>query len=191
MGELFAEIAHEIAVDPIKYIGEVIQFLLLAGIIYFVAIGLGKRRGMLVKMLDTRRERVAGALERARTADATLEEARGRATATAAAAKQEAAAIVRTARSTARTEKAAMLKAAQAEADAAREHASKVLERELAEMYIESRDRLVDLVAQATRSVLNEGLSIAEQRELVQHAVLDGVAHIEGDPVTAAGEVRA
>ena len=51
------------------------------------------------------------------------------------------------------------------------------MQTEVAEMQAEVRDLLVNVVADATRSVMNEQLSLPEQRDLIQHAILASVGH--------------
>ena len=46
-------------------------------------------------------------------------------------------------------------------------------------MHVEMRDRLVAVVAQATRSLLNEGMTPSEQRELIEGIVGSGLAELE------------
>jgi F-type H+-transporting ATPase subunit b len=178
--ELFAEIGHEIAKDPFKYGMEVAQFAALVGIVYFVAVGIGKKRkGVLVNMLAKRRDRVAASIERAETADEQLASAQERAATALDDARAEAGAILADARKVAAVETAQVRSAADAEAAAIRAHAAEVLDAELAEMHVEIRDRLVEVVAHATRSILNEGLTMAEQRDLIQGAVSAGIDRVE------------
>lgn len=193
--ELFAEIGHEIAADPTKYVVELVQFGLLVAIVWFVAMGLGKRKGMVVKLLAGRREKVAADLENAAHAEERLESARSEASETVVAAKAEARRIVGQARRTARSESNATIATATADADAMRRRAAEILESERADMHKEVREQLVGLVALATRSILNESYSAAEQREMVQSSVLAGIERIEtstgGTPIeTPAGEER-
>ena len=65
MLEVLEEALHEIQHDPVTFVIELVQFALLVFIIWAVAIGRGKRQGMLVKMLADRRERIATELEEA------------------------------------------------------------------------------------------------------------------------------
>jgi F-type H+-transporting ATPase subunit b len=185
MGELFAEIGHEISADPGKFIAELVQFVLLLGIIWAIAIGVGKHKGVLTGMLDRRRETVAGRIERAGGAETALAQARERTEEMLAEAHKEATAILREARANANAETTAAREAADDEALRIKQHAQDVLDNELAEMHVEIRDQLVDLVAGATRSILNEGLSAQEQRELIQDAVATGIDRIEtGGPAS-------
>jgi F-type H+-transporting ATPase subunit b len=179
MYELFAEIGYEITSAPFKFVAELVQFVLLLTIIYAVAIGFGKRKGMLIGILDKRRESVAGRIERAGGAEAALAHAHEDADAMIAQAQTEAAAIVSQAQSGALAEAATARDAADAEAARVRKHAQDVMDNEFAEMHVEIRDQLVDLVAGATRSILNESLSAQEQRELIQDAVASGIDRIE------------
>ncbi len=89
--EIVTEIATELAHAPLRFVAEVVQFAVLLGIVWVVAIGFGKRRGFVANMLTERRERVAAHVETASHADKALADA-----------KREAAATARTARATAR-----------------------------------------------------------------------------------------
>jgi hypothetical protein len=46
-------------------------------------------------------------------------------------------------------------------------------------MHVEIRDRLVGVVAQSTRALLNEGVSPHEQRQLIQGIVSSEIGHLE------------
>lgn len=179
MGELFAEIAHEITADPTKFAIELVQFGILVAIVWMVAVGFGKRQGMVTKMLASRRERVGAGIARVKSADGVLESARTKAAESVAAGRKEAAATIADARRASRQEQADAKAAADAEAAQIRSRAKEVLDAELAEMHVEIRDRLVDVVSHATRSILNEGLTTAEQRDLIQNSVTGGIARVE------------
>ena len=179
IGELFAEIAHEITVDPGKFGIELVQFALLVAIVWAVAVGFGKRKGIVVNMLAKRQDRVGVGIARMKSADGVLEDARVRAAEIKQAGRDEAARIVSEARATARQERAQSKSASDAEAAQIRSRAKEVLDAELAEMHVEVRDRLVDVVAHATRSILNEGLTMAEQRDLIQNTVTGGIDRME------------
>jgi F0F1-type ATP synthase membrane subunit b/b' len=96
-----------------------------------------------------------------------------------AAAKSEAAAIVRQARSTARVLGRQSRATTDAEVAEIRERAARVLEEERDEMRVEIRDRLVGVVAQSTRAMLNEGLSPHEQRQLIQGILSTQISQLE------------
>jgi F-type H+-transporting ATPase subunit b len=188
--ELFAEIGREIAADPVKYGVEVLQFVILVALVWFVAMGLGKRKGMVVKILEGRRSRVASDLEGAAHAEERLESARAEAAEKVAAAKAESTRIVREARRMGRAETKSVLTAAKDEAAAMRRRAEEILEGERADMHRDVREQLVGLVALATRSILNESYSAAEQREMVQASVLAGIERIEDSAATAPARAR-
>lgn len=179
MGELFSEIAHEITADPTKFAIEIVQFGILVGIVWMVAVGFGTRQGMVTKMLASRRERVGTGIARIKSADGVLESASMKAAEVVEAGRKEAAATIADARRAARAEHADAKAAADAEAAQIRARANEVLDAELAEMHVQIREALVDVVAHATRSILNEGLTMAEQRDLIQNSVSGGIARVE------------
>jgi F-type H+-transporting ATPase subunit b len=189
MSEVLHEIVTEIAAAPGTFAIEIVQFLVLSAIVYFVAFGLGRRKGMVSNMLTERHDRVAARVERAAHADEQLSRSRDEAQARIEAARAEASSILREARASARSSRKELRAAADAEAVAIRERAAKVLEEERAEMHVEIRDRLVGVVAQATRALLNEGLSPHEQRQLIQGIVSTEIdklqASAEGTPAAA------
>jgi len=179
MSEVIHEIVTEIAADPTKFVIEIVQFVLLIAIAYSVAVGTKRRRGMLGNILDRRRGRVAERVERAAHAEEALAQAREEAAASAAAARDEAREIAKQARTTARASRRDLRAAVDAEGEAIRARSAKVLEEERAEMHVEVRDRLVDVVAQATRSLLNEGLPPQEQRQLIQKIISSEIDRLD------------
>jgi F0F1-type ATP synthase membrane subunit b/b' len=179
MYEVLHEIVLEIGADPGKFAIEVVQFLVLVAVVYLVAIGFGRRKGMVVNILAERRSRVAGRVERAAQADDQLIRAQGEAKDRVAAAKVEAAAIVRQARTTARVLGKETHATIDAEAAEIRQRAMRVLEEEREEMHVEIRDRLVGVVAQSTRAMLNEGVSPHEQRQLIQGILSAQIGQLE------------
>jgi F0F1-type ATP synthase membrane subunit b/b' len=179
MSEVLHEIVTEIGADPGTFVIEIVQFLVLLAIVYVVTFGFGRRKGMVANMLAERRHRVSERVERATHADEMLAEAREQAAARTAAARHEAGTILRQARASARASRRELRAAADAEAEAIRVRAQKVLEEERDEMRVEVRDRLVGVVAQATRSLLNEGLSPHEQRQLIQSIVSSEIDRLD------------
>jgi len=190
MSEVLHEVVAEIAAGPGAFAIEVLQFLVLAAIVYFVAFGFGRRKGMVSNMLVERRNRVATRVERAAHADEQLAQSREGAAARVAAAKSEAATILREARASARSSRRDLRAAADVEAAAIRERAASVVQEERAEMHVEVRDRLVGVVAQATRSLLNEGLSPQEQRQLIQGIVSSEIDRLEASAEDAPAASR-
>jgi F-type H+-transporting ATPase subunit b len=177
--EVIAEGLHEITADPVKYAVELAQFAVLVVLIKAVAFGIGKRRGFVTSALIRHQENIVSRLEAATQAEEHLASAQEHAAQMIEDAREEASRIVGDAGKTAKADKAQARADADAEADSIRAHAQRILDDELAEMNVEVRDRLVDLVARATRSVLNEGFSSAEQRELIQKVVSSGIDRME------------
>lgn len=170
--ELFHEVGAEIAAEPVTFAIEVVQFVLLIAIVWVIAFGFGNRRGFVSNMLAERRNRVARELEEADGAEAVLETARCAADAAIAQARADAERQVADARTSAEERKAAAFEADEREAEAQREHARHLLEMEREEMLAEAREQLLEVVGSATRHILSERLSPAEQRALVQRAIM-------------------
>lgn len=173
--EILTEIAAEFAHAPLRLFAEVMQFAVLLGIVWVVAIGFGKRRGFVANMLTERRERVAAHVETASHADKALADAKREAAATARAARATAREIVLQAKKEcAEIEQTAH---AETDADCARieERAEAALSTERQEMLLELREQLVDLVSTATRSIMNEKLTVSEQRTLIENTIAESV----------------
>lgn len=179
MGELFREIAHEIVAGPVTFGVEIVQCLILVGIVWIVAVGTRKRPGFIVSMLRERKERVERSIEDADNAPSTLEAARMEVQAISEAARRESEALLETARRDANGEADDAKKAADAEAEAMVAHARQVLEIEREEALEEAREHLVDVVVRSTRRILDDTLSPAEQRALVQAAIMESLEGAE------------
>lgn len=179
VAELFAEVGHDIAAHSTTVIIEVVQFFIFLAIVYAVAIGFGKRKGILVGILARREERVSKALQAAAGADERLAAARNEAAQRIAAARHEAAEILSAARHEAAEAKAAMEADVKRQVAEMRARAEETLATELDEMEVELRDRLVELVASATRSILNESYGVSEQRAMIQKAILSGIERMD------------
>lgn len=170
--ELLHEIGAEISAKPTTFIIEVVQFLVLLAIIWVIAFGIGKRRGFLSNMLVERRDRVERDLGEASSAGAALALAQERAQTSLEEARAESKRNIAAARRAARDERARAEESAEHEAEALRTHARQLLEMEHSEMLAEARERLLEVVGSATRHILSERLSPAEQRALVQRAIM-------------------
>lgn len=186
IGSILTEVAHEIAVAPIRYLMELAQFALLIVIVYAVAWGFGAKRGFLRNILTERSAkldaRLAGALSSAdeldhakRLAALRLRSARAEGRDVLAEAKRQAADLTSRMR-------------AQVDGEAGRVLArvDEALTTEKAEMEADVREQLVDLVAQATRQVLNERLTVGEQRRLIEEHVMRSIGP-EPDPAAQSG----
>ncbi len=166
---------EEIGLNPMKFGVEFIQFLLLLLGGYALIVGFGKRRGMLANAVDRQADRTKADLALVASAPSIVESARADAVRIREEATAEADGIVReaTMQSTAIRRDAA--KEGDEESSAILDRADIALQTERAEMQAEVRDLLVNIVADATRSVMNEKLSLPEQRELIQNAILESV----------------
>jgi F0F1-type ATP synthase membrane subunit b/b' len=180
--ETFNAIMRDVTGEPFVVIGEVIQFAILAAAVWLLAVGFGKRQGLLKGMLVKRKSEVDANLavvleapERASTASIRAkelgEEARAAAASTDSSAKAEADELEKRVR-----------EEADREAERISLHVDEALASEEERMVAELRTRLVDTVAQATRSVLSGALSIPEQRRLIEAAVVAAMSVEEPAP---------
>ena len=176
IAEILSEMWKEVVGSPATMIAEVVQFVILVGIIWLVAFGYGKRRGFVANMLTERQAQVRSRLEEAQGAGARLAEATRAAQQREAAAPEEAERLLAEARRAAAESEAQVHADADAEAARIVERAHTALANERAQMQAELRDQLVDLVSQATRSIMNEKLTVAEQRTRIEDAIVAGVA---------------
>jgi F0F1-type ATP synthase membrane subunit b/b' len=173
--EVAAELGVEITNAPMRMVAEVFQFVVLMVIIWVVAIGFGKRKGFVANMLTERQVALAARVESSSHAEKTLADSRHEAAAVIRSGRAKARAIV----SEAKKECAEMEAAARAETDTecARisERAESALVTETQEMQLELREQLVDLVSSATRSIMNEKLTVSEQRTLIENTIMESV----------------
>jgi F0F1-type ATP synthase membrane subunit b/b' len=171
---------EEVGGNPIKFGVELVQFAILAVGFWFLAIGFGKRRGILVNAVDRQAQKTTAELALVDSAPSIVESAHVDAERIRTQARAEADGMVREATMEAESIRRDAAASADAESSAILERAEVAVQTEIAEMEAEVRDTLVNIVADATRSVMNEQLSLPEQRELIQHAILASVGHGSG-----------
>lgn len=173
ISEVLHEVWREIAEAPLTYALELVQFAILVLIVWVAAVGVRGRRGILVSALQRRSERLTARLDRAAGAEEDLERSREDAAEKVAHAADEASSLI--ARAEADAEKLTAEKTAEADADAATalRRADEAIAREAAEMDAALRTELVDVVATAAKSLLASHVSPAEQRELIEHTLLE------------------
>jgi len=175
LSEIATEIGYEYVHEPMRMLAEIVQFLVLLGIVWVVAIGFGKRRGFVANMLTERQTGVAARVERASHASEALAEAKSEATGVTRKGRAEARTLV----TDAKKECAALEESARAETDAdcarIEERAQSALATEHQEMLLELREQLVELVSSATRSIMNEQLTAAEQRALIEQTIVGSI----------------
>ncbi|MBE0477393.1 MAG: ATP synthase F0 subunit B [Coriobacteriia bacterium] len=185
MEELISEALHETVGRPLIFGVELVQFGVLVLLVKWVAVRFRKKPGVVVNMLAERRERIGVQLRQAAESEAYLANATERSETALGDARKEAERLVAEAREAAQHEVATVVMAAHEEAERMKAHTKETLDNELEEMLGDVRDQLVELVTRATRQILNEGLSPAEQRVLIQKSILAGVE----PPAGAAAEV--
>jgi F-type H+-transporting ATPase subunit b len=179
MLEVLQESLHEIQHDPITFAIELVQFAILIFIIWVVAIGIGKRQGMLVKMLADRRERVAADLEEAAEREMESASAPERAAQLRADAERRVAEIRADARQEAEQERARVLETTAEEIAEIERQTVETLERERSEALGGVNEQLVDVVTAAVRQILDEGFTPAQQRKMIQDAITKSLDDLE------------
>jgi F-type H+-transporting ATPase subunit b len=169
---IYTEIIYEYSHYPVRMLAEAVQFLLLIVIVWVVTMGWGKRKGFVANMLTERAERTSRQIEAASHAAEDLLLAEPAARERLDAAEAEARALVESAQVDAKRIEAAAREEVDAEARRTTERAASALVSEAEEMRAELREELVGIVAQATRSILSEKLSVAEQRISIEAAIV-------------------
>lgn len=172
---IVAEFVREVAHGPVRFAAEVIQFGLLVALVRLVTIGVGRRRGFAAKMLAERRESLAERLARAEHADEVLAAARAEARRLERAADAEARKLLAEAKTTAALIEAEARRETGAEIERIERRVQEAVSSEAAQMHEELREQLVAVVTQATRSIMNEQLTVQEQRDLIERALLGAV----------------
>jgi F-type H+-transporting ATPase subunit b len=170
--EIAAEILHEFSAYPVRMAAEFVQFILLLAIIWVIGFGWGKRKGFVANMLSERAERTTRNIEIASHVDEDLAAAEKNASERLETAKVEARCLVDTARAESEESEAVAREEANAEARRITARAKAAMATESEEMQSELREQLVSTVAQATRSILSEKMSVAEQRTAIEAAIL-------------------
>lgn len=171
--ELFREVVAEIAHKPVVFAVEVVQFAILVVGIWLLA------TKILGPMLDRRRADIGGQLEEAAGADKRLAEAKQQAKRIIAEAKQQAQERLREAKENSAAAHDEAMAAASEEAAQIVERARQTLRQEQEDAVNTVHAQLVDLVAVATRGVLEEALSEDERRDLVEKSVLSSLEELE------------
>ena len=190
LAQILSAVLKEVVESPMNLVAEIVQFLALAAIIWIVAFGFGKRRGFVVNMLDERQHHVRGQLDQAAAAQGQLEEARASAEKRLGDASAEASRLQSEAETEVTQSEAAARASSDAEAERIVERAKSALTNERVQMLADLRDELVDLVSEATRSIMNEALTVAEQRDRIEGAIKAGVSG-DGDHATGGRRRRA
>ena len=175
IAQILSAIVKEITEQPMMVIAEFVQSIALVVIVWGVAIGFGNRRGMILNMLDERATHVKKQLEHAEGAKDELESARTDAEKRLAEARTEAERLRTEADAEVAKSEVDARASADAEAERIVERASLALTNERAQMLADLRDELVDLVSEATRSIMNEALTVAEQRDRIEAAIAEGI----------------
>jgi F0F1-type ATP synthase membrane subunit b/b' len=168
---------EEIASNPVRFIVEVVQFAILAAGFWVLAIGTRKRKGILVNAIDRQAQKTTAELALVDSAPSIVQAAHADSERIRKEAVAEAEGMVREATMEAEAIRREAAAFADKESTAILERADTAVQTEVAEMQAEVRDTLVNVIADATRSVMNEQLSLPEQRDLIQHAIMASVGH--------------
>jgi F-type H+-transporting ATPase subunit b len=179
MLEVLQESLHERQHEPLTFAIELVQFAILVFIVWVVAIGIGKRQGMLVKILADRRERVAADLEEASERETEASKAPERAAEIRADAERRAEQIRADAQREAEQEHARVLEATAEEVAEIERQTVESLERERSEALGGVSEQLVDVVTAAVRQILDEGFTPAQQRKMIQDSIAKSLDDLE------------
>jgi F-type H+-transporting ATPase subunit b len=174
MRELFQEALREIIEEPVTFVVEIVQFLLLLGIIRFLL------PRLVGKNLAERRKRIAAQIENADRADEAYAEAQRQAAAIMAEARAEAQRIREAGRTTAERERRAGLERTAEEVRAIALRAQQSVETEKNRVRSEVSEQLVDLVTLVTRRFIEEALTESERRAVTQKLILARLKEMEG-----------
>ena len=169
--EILTTIIEEIQAAPMQLVAEVVQFVILIAIVWVVAVGFGKRRGFVVNMLSEKHDALTAHVSEALGSDEELSTARHDAAASERAARAEARRVVAEATHDAAKIRDDARNAADTDADLVTSRARTALATEREEMEIELRERLIETVAAATRAIMNEQMTVSEQRTLIEDSI--------------------
>jgi F0F1-type ATP synthase membrane subunit b/b' len=183
VSEIIREFVGEIAGDPLRFVAEVVQFVVLVAIVWVVAVGWGSRRGFVANMLAERGERIRASVRSIAESEAELAQAREDAAQAVKAARAEARAALTDSKRDAAALEIEGRAAADKEAELIASRAEQAIKNETAEMHADLREQLIDVVAQATRAVMSEHMTLLEQRELIEESI---VASLQGSGLEAA-----
>lgn len=190
VSEILNELVREVQDFPLRLVAEVVQFLILAAIVWFFAIGFGKRRGIIVSSLQKRHDRVKDRLTEAKTLEGDLGRAKTETAEQVKSAKAEARRLKSEAALEAQRIEAESRSDADAEAERMLKRVDEALGAETEEMRATLREELVEVVAYASRKVLNENSSPAEQRDLIEKAVLAATGSVEPEGSGSSGKSK-
>lgn len=177
--EAFSEtltlIAEEVAADPMRLVLEFVQFAILMVAFYVLAIGFGKRKGIIVNALDRHAGQVDEELAFISSAPRQLADAEVESKRILEESQEESTRLVAQAEEQAATLRAESKAQVDVEVAAILDGAKGALDMELSELQAGMRDSLISIVAEATRSVMNEHLSLPEQRDLIERSILASI----------------
>ncbi len=174
MKELIQEVLRQITGEPLLFIVEIVQFLLLVLIIWFL---LPRLVGTALK---ERRKRIAAEAAKADQADAEYAKAQQQAAELVAAARAEAQRTLEAAGTAAQDERRAGLDQLEKEANAILLQARQTIETEKDRVASEASEQLVTLIMLVVRRFIEESLTEDERRAVTQKLILASLAEMEG-----------
>jgi F-type H+-transporting ATPase subunit b len=174
MKELIQEVLRQVTGEPLIFMVELVQFILLVLIIRFL---LPRIVGTALK---ERRKRIVAEVEKADQADAAYAKALQQAAALVAAARAEALRTIEAARTAAQEERLAGLDRVEQEANAILLQAGQTIEIEKKRVAGEASEQLVTLITLVTRRFIEESLTESERRTVTQKLILASLDEMEG-----------
>jgi F-type H+-transporting ATPase subunit b len=176
---ILEELWHVITHEPLHLVIELVQFAILIFIIKAVGWGVGKYRGVIPNALEARQTRIREELEQAAERETWAAEAPSRAESIRTAAERQRTMTLEGARREAEREKERILAETLEEVAEMERQVDETLTHEREEVLGQVRESLLDIVTSATRSVLDEGFTPAQQRTMIQDAILASVDDLE------------
>lgn len=174
MEESFQEVLREITARPVPFAAEVVQSLLLLGVI-----GWAGRRSVAKRLAD-RRARIAAELADAERAERESAVMRDEARAVVERAEREAPGIVRAAEELAEKERETESARTAAEAEQTIQQARQAVERDKQRVVQDASERLIRLTTLTARRYLDEMLTEGERRVLTEKVILESLEEMEG-----------
>ena len=186
--EILVSMGEELTSAPLRVVAEFVQFAVLAAIVWVVGFGFGERRGFITNMLSERHIAVGECVQEALASEKSLVDAKRDAGEKERVARAEARRIVSEAKHDAEKTEQDARADAESEATLVTRRAETALVTERADMQLELRDRLIEAVASATRAIMDEQMTVSEQRTLIESAIAASVEPNGRGKTVRAGE---
>jgi F0F1-type ATP synthase membrane subunit b/b' len=182
MGELLQEVFHGITAAPARFIAELVQSVVLLGVVWWAG------RRLVRPRLIERRARIATELGEAAAAERRWTGVGEEVRTILARSGEATSEILRVAREQAQAERGAAIARIDSEAEQVIAQARQTVERDKNRVLRETSDRLIRLATETAKRYLSERLTESERRVLMQKAILASLEELgQGPPPGSAG----